>query len=357
MKLRTELLKDMISKSVKAASDNKLIPITSLIKIEAKDGEIILETTDATNYLYVKGKTESADSLYAVVGVDIFSKLVAKTTSEFIELSVANDMPLLKVRGNGDYTIEMPLDENGGLIVYPDPVSEIKGIDFEDTVKRLVVSNILTSVKPSLATTYENPCYIGYYIGSRVLATDSYKIAGLKEAFCTKETLVSPEVMDLLGVMTADTIKVEAHNNQFVYRTDDVIVYGPEMGGKEDFAVEPIENLLDTVFEYSCKLDKNIFLSVLDRLSLFISPYDKNAVRLTFAKDGLQISSKASSGIEVIPYKDGFAGSFTCDIDIEMLTQEVKAVQSDTVSLQYGEDNAIKLEDGNLSIVVALLEE
>lgn len=360
MKLRAEILKDMLSKAVKAASDNKLIPITSLLKIEAKDGVITLETTDATNYLYIKGKTESTDSLYAVVNVDIFSKLIARTTSEFVELSVTKDIPILKVKGNGDYTIEMPLDENGGLIIYPDPVAEITDFEFEDTVKRSVVNTILTSVKPSLATTYENPCYVGYYVGDQILATDSYKIAGLNEVFMqkeAKETLISPELMDLLGVVTADIIKVKAQNNRFVYITDEVIVYGPEMDGKEDFAVDAIEGLLDTEFENTCKLNKNSLLSVLDRLSLFISPYDKNAIRLTFAKDGLQISSKASSGIEVIPYKDTAAGSFTCEVDIEMLIQEVKAIQSDTVSLQYGEENAIKLVDDNLSIVIALLEE
>lgn len=360
MKLRTEQLKDMLSKAVKGASNNRLIPITSLLSIRIREGRVILETTDATNYLYVYGTTELADELTAVVNVDLFAKLISKTTTEFIELDVMSSNPILSVRGNGSYTIEMPLDESGKLIEYPDPIHELNTVepDFSDSIKRTMVSTILDSVKPSLATTYENPCYTGYYIGKEVLATDSYKIAGLNNLFMNKESLISPEVMDLLGLMTAENIKVSSYSDKFIYATDDVVIYGPEMEGKEDFAVDAISGLLETDFEYTCRLSKSDFLSVLDRLSLFISPYDKNAITLTFIATGVQISSKASSGVEVINYIDQNEHQmFTCDIDIEMLIQEIKAIPSDIITLQYGEDNAIKLVDNSLTIVIALLED
>ena len=40
-----------------------------------------------------------------------------------------------------------------------------------------------------------------------------------------------------------------------------------------------------------------------------------------------------------------------------MLVNEVKAIQNDTVEMYYGEDNAIKLVDGNIIIIIALLED
>ena len=97
---------------------------------------------------------------------------------------------------------------------------------------------------------------------------------------------------------------------------------------------------------------------MLDRLSLFVGTYDKNAVDLTFTNQGLQVSSKASSGIEILPYVNSENQvDFTCAVDIQMLVNEVKAIQNDLIEIYYGDDSSIKLVDGNITIVIALMED
>ena len=51
--IKTTTLQEMIAKAIKGASNNKLIPLTSLMAIEVKDKVLTLTTTDATNYLYI----------------------------------------------------------------------------------------------------------------------------------------------------------------------------------------------------------------------------------------------------------------------------------------------------------------
>jgi hypothetical protein len=130
------------------------------------------------------------------------------------------------------------------------------------------------------------------------------------------------------------------------------------MDSLDDYQIEAIDGLLEQGFDSSCKLNKSALLQLLDRLALFVSPYDKNGIYLTFTRDGLQIESKQANSIEVIPYieSDHFH-SFTCCVDIEMLRSQVKANTGDGITLHYGEDNAIKLTDGNVAQVVALLED
>jgi hypothetical protein len=130
------------------------------------------------------------------------------------------------------------------------------------------------------------------------------------------------------------------------------------MEGIEDYAIDAISELIDLDIDSHCSIAKSEIMALLDRLSLFVGPYDKNAVQLTFTKNGLQVSSKAENGVEIIPYisSDNFV-DYTCQIDIQMLTQEVKAIQSDAIELYYGDDNAIKMKDGNVTIVVALLDD
>ena len=87
MKISTKLLQDMISKAIKGAGNNKMIPITSLLVIEVLANKLTLKTTDGSNYLYISEMLEGDYAeFYSIVNAEVFAKLVSKTTSEYIEL-------------------------------------------------------------------------------------------------------------------------------------------------------------------------------------------------------------------------------------------------------------------------------
>ncbi len=355
MKVNTTKLQEMVARAVKGASNNKLIPLTSLMAIKLKDNQLTMQTTDATNYLYITSEVEG-DDFYVVVPVEAFSKLIARLTCDTVTLQVTDDY--LKVVGNGTYKIELPLDEDGSMIKYPDPVASIEEYTVDEYINLSTVQTILATEKSALAVTLENPCYTGYFAGNSVVATDTYKIASLSEKLFKTSKLISPEMMNLLAVMTADKIAVTEKDNTLIFKTDDCVVYGPTMEGIEDYAIDAITELVESEFPSMCRLSKLTMLQVLDRLSLFVGAYDKNGVYLTFTEDGLVITSKASSGTELIPYienKDFI--EYTCCIDITMLISQIKSQIGDVVELYYGDDTAIKMVDGNCTQVIALLED
>lgn len=356
--MNTRRLQELVSRSIKGAGNNKLIPITSLMAIELKDSVLTLITTDATNYLYIKEDKVVGDDFYVVVDANQFSKLVSKMTCDNIMLSIKSGVGVLEVRGNGTYKLELPLDENGEPVVYPDPYAKLTDVQDCGTVNNTTIKVILESIKPSLAVTLDNPCYTGYYVGDRVVATDVCKIADLNVKLLDEPTLISSEMMDLLSVMSAENIKVDRSGDDIIFATSDCIVLGKILDGFDEFAIDAISQLVDTEYDSVCKVSKNALLQLLDRLTLFVGPYDKNAVYLTFTSGGLQVSSLATSGVEIIEYisSDNFK-DFTCSIDINMLINEVKAIKSDAIELYYGEDNAIKMVDGNITLIVALFED
>ena len=51
--IKTTELQEMVSKASKCVSNNKLIPITSLMNIKVCNHKLTLTTTDAINYFYV----------------------------------------------------------------------------------------------------------------------------------------------------------------------------------------------------------------------------------------------------------------------------------------------------------------
>ena len=352
--IKTDIFKEMVSRAIKGASQNKLIPLTGLMAIELKDNEVTLITTDASNYLYIKQDNIPGDEFYVVVQVEQFSRLIGKMTCENITLEADNG--ILKVNGNGNYKIELPLDEEGNTITFPDPASDFDTKEGTE-ISLATIKTILNSIKPALAVTMEVPVYTRYYVGDTVIATDTYKIASLAaNVFQTEPMLISAETMNLLDVITCETFDFYKNDDVLLFDTPDCVVYGHVMEGVDDYNVEAITTLLEQQFVSNCELDKNVLLSILDRISLFVGQYDNKAIMLTFTEEGLYVSSRTSTGVETIPYiKNNNFKPYTCNIDIDMLTTQLKANSAEHINLQYGNESSIKLVDDSITQVIALL--
>lgn len=355
----TEKLKEMVSKAVKGASNNKLMPITSLISIEyTKDEGLRLTTTDGTNYLYVTDSTDFGDEDFSVVvGVDKLSKLVFKTTSPTITLD--HRAQGLRVQGNGSYIIELPLDEIGNEIEFPDPVGVID-TETEFTEVSTAILKLATGVcKNALASEVADVAYMNYYFGDNVVATDTMKISAVKIDLLKDKVLVTPEMANLFSVITSDTVKYARFDDNILFIADDAMIYGYAADGVEDYAFDAISELVNQDFRYSCVVNRGELLEALERVGLFVGKYDDNEIRLVFTEKGLQINSKRDNGAESLDYVEATkVEPFTCKIDIQMFYEQLKSnTASDKVTILFGEPNSIKFVDGNIIHIVALIEE
>lgn len=357
--INTKKLQEMVSKAVKGASNNKLIPLTGLICIRHKEDILTLITTDMTNYLYIEESKIPGDEFYIVVGVEQFSKLISKMTSDTVTLAVTDSS--LEIKGNGTYNIEIPLDENGEPIQYPDPRDSVDYSDDVNALKKLhrtTVKTILSSIKPALATTLEEPCYTGYYVGDTVVGTDASKIASLNVKILDTDVLIPPEIMNMLDVVDEEEIIIGCKDDVITFSAGNCYIYGRTMSSIEDFEIEAITNLVNVEFDSMCKVAKDHILSALDRVALFVGKYDNETVNLTFTKEGIKIASIQSTGVELVDYIESKSFKpFECDINVFMLAEQIKSNSSDTVEIQYGRDEAIKIVDGNITKIVALNEE
>lgn len=355
--LKTSALQQMVTKALKGASCNKLILITSLMEIKAEKGVLTLTTTNGASYLKVSEKGVGDTDFCVVVEVGVFGKLVAKTTSETITLELKETS--LIFTGNGTYNIELPLDENGSLIKYPQYKFDMSDDVYE--AKLTTIKNILTVNKPSIAKTMEVPQLTGYFLGESVYSTDSYLVCANKVKFLNKDhepLLIHSDLMDLLEVIDTEDIKVYFDKDKLLFVTPNVTLYGTQLSGIEDYPVDALESFVKEEFESSCVLPKTALLNVLDRMSLFVTPYDKNGVYLKFTKEGVLISSRKQSGTELIKYQssENFK-DYAIYVDIEMLRSQVNVQPDETVRLHYGSNTAIKLTNGNVTQIIALLED
>lgn len=362
LQINTAQFQNMVAKAVKGAGMSNDLFITQLMSISLSDNRLTLTTTDNNNYLYVRQEKVAGDDFNVVVPVDKFSKLISKLTCPEMTLEVQSkdgELDKLVIKGNGRYVIELPYDENGELIDYPDPLSDTDG-DFWSSgeVQLTTIRHILNTAKAALLVGKDDMCYSDYYCGERVVATDTYKICGIDVKLFDEPKLISPQLMDLLDVMSQENIDVRYKDDVVIFETSDVTVYGLVDEGVEDYKIDAISGLLDEQFPSSCKIEKQPLMQMLDRLSLFVDTFDKNSVYLTFTKEGMMISSKQDSGEEVISYKESNNFSdYTCCLDIDLFKTQVKAYQDDIIEILYGKENSIKLVLSNTKQVIALADD
>ena len=357
MKVVTSRMKEAVNKAIKGAGFNNLIPITSMIGIKLADGKLRLLTTDMTNTLCIIIDKVAGEDMDITIDADKFGKLIAKTTSEDIDLSVKDDV--LFVKANGTYKIPLISDEEG-LISFPDInlMKDIKTIDCHTKLSSVMPAYNIN--KSALAKTLENPALTGYYCGDTVISTDANVITfnGFKMFDYEEPILISAQQMQLLTLNTKEDIDVLISGNTIQFVTEDVVIDGALMEGIEDFPASEVNAYLDEAFTSSCKLPKDLLLSVLDRLALFIEPYDKNGAYFTFGRKGISIHSKKGASTETINYVESkdFA-PFVCCVDIPMLKEQLQSNPDDTVKICYGNENALKIESGKVTQVIALLED
>lgn len=255
--LATDMFKELVAKAFKGVGNNKLLPLTQLMCIQAEGGKLRIITTDSTgsDYLYLV-KDNVPGQFYATVMAEQFAKLISKLTCEKVTLFIDNDK--LKVEGNGSYVIPLQYDEMGNAIQFPDPVAEL-GDATEDTqtTTSSVVNTVINSIKPALATTFETPYLTGYYVGDRILATDGYVMACYDTKVLDTPAILQPTVFDMLALSDAEIISIDRYEDGvIVFSAPDLILYSHEMEGVDDYPVDALTAFIEEDMESECKLPK-----------------------------------------------------------------------------------------------------
>lgn len=357
--VKTAEFKKMVAKAIKGAGNNRLLPITSMMLIsknESTDNRICLTTTDTMTWFNVFGEAYTGEPFYCVVPADIFSKLVSKLTCDKVTLEVIDDV--LKVTGNGTYKISLPVDEEG-LVTYPEFSPAIDGDTGANKLKLSTVKAVIAVNKAALSTSTDDDCFCAYYLADKAITSDENAICFSLMNICSQPMLISRNMFDLVSSSDNEDISfTTTADGAIKFYCGDLTVIGWQHSGLEEFPVEDMCTYLDKAFTSSCKVTKLSMQAVLDRLSLFIEPYDRNGAYFIFQNDGILIKSKKSSLEELVRYADSTNFTpFVCCVDVPLFKAQLESIPTDNVEISFGDENAIKLSSGNIVSVIALFED
>lgn len=357
--IKTETLARLLNKVSKCSSNNKMLPLTCMTEIQAykslcsNDYPVCATTTNGSDYInaYLRFNTNTkcvdCNEFKVVVNNDVFYKLVAKTTVPEITLEVVDQH--LVFTGNGKYTMELPVDENGELVKFPEFENQA------DTVVANISKDTLDTInkinKANLSTNMSEPCYTNYYLGEQVLTSDRSVICSTRTHIVDDAVLINPTVMSLL-----DTDVIMYHKDKFVtFHGPDYMVLTKCAEGLEDFDADAITTLVNHPLDFSFNISKTELLNALDRLGLFINVFDKNCLSVNITKDKMTLSNMKSNSSESIAIKT--THNYKFNIDIEMFRKIISVMPTEVFELQFGSDLFIKLVTDKVVEIVPLLVE
>lgn len=350
----TERLKELTAYAIQGAGFDKLLDLSTYMGIRVANNMIYLNTTDGTNYLQVSDSCVSED-MDITVDAELFSKLISKLNSSEVELQVVDNT--LVVKGKGKYTIALQPDENGDMLSFPNKFPD--KAENIGTISALNMVRIASSVKASLGNNKDTP-YYNYYFGDIVASTDKAMMSIFNLAAFNDTCLLNRNVVDIMLASNKDITILKA-DNQLVFESPisdkGFIRICTLRQSAEGFNVDVIRKFAEFDVKSFCRFKKVEMLDLLDRLALFVNKFEDGVIVLHFTDSYVEVSSLSSSGIERIEYTESKdAEDITIKINIDRLKNQLKAYQSDIVDLYYGNEICIKLVDGDMTQLIALVK-
>lgn len=351
----TAILNTLVSYAIKGAGFVNDLELSSYIGIKIADGKINFNTTDGTQYTRVSADC-SADDFDVVVEAETFAKLISKINSDTVDIEIVDDN--LVIKGNGKYTLGIKPDENGNPLSFPDKfpatVTEIGKLTTAD------IAIVGSAIKASLSSVVDSVTS-NYYFGDIIASTDRAMLSVYDCKVFDEPYLFNKKFVELFSMPGTDVT---------ISKSDTMLVANSDIGDVgslsvctrlntdvSNFNVAGINKFLALEVGSFCRFRKAQMLDLLDRMALFVSKFDDGAITLNFTADSIEVSSLTNDGVESVEITEcKNQQDMSITINIDRLRNQLKSYNSDVVDLYYGSDICIKLVDGNITQIIALIK-
>lgn len=339
--LETKVLKDLTARVMKGVGKNESIMRTCWIGIKCQENTLSMTAWDGENYLVVSEDKIVCDDFKVTVTAEKFAQLVSKTTSDKITLELKDNY--LKVKGNGDYKLELPVNDEGELDNYPEIVFDTKKKGTKIKLSAIVWA--IEGNKISLAKTPEVPHLMCYYFGDEVLTTNNTTAALSNINVFGQPIMLKSDLVNLVATMENEEITVYTDKDKILFKTPKTTILGYFNEGKEEFEEgikDELKQLFDEESPASCSVEKDALLGILDRIMLFVKTKEEG-IRVLFTKNGIQFYNKDNSVNELLQYatSENFV-SFEVKLQLDVLKDLINNVCDEKCYIQYGLDGMLK---------------
>ena len=347
MQIKTIVLQNLIKKVSKMGT-NKNLGITEYYNLVGEHGKLSIVATDGVNYIEASVKEECED-INVIIQAETFAKIIDKTTKEFVDINVEIDHVVLK--GNGTYKIPIYVGES-----YPTPdyskFDTIEGFKVGiDDIKSIGIIN-----KSAVSTSPNGGALNGYLMTPNgVVTTDEKRICFNDRVRSTEDILLSKELVTLIGTITDLDVVVRYNEGQIYIESETTKIFGNELEGKETYPdtssiLDQFNNVVNR-----CRISKSVVIKALERIALFVSPFDKYECSMIAEDNTIQFETFEGSfeEVHVVEKLDEFIEVIINSINFKEL---LNGLSQEEVNLGFVEDQFITLEQPHVKIVMSTCE-
>lgn len=355
VKLNTKLFSSMLSKVSKCTNKGGIDLLSELVEIKLSAGILSLRTTDTRNIMVLRQPGIEGDDFEATISIDVFEKIVSKTSKEEIELSI--DDRSVELRGNGTYHFPLTIEGDEPVTFPPIKVLEDPDVKQQFSLKKFL--DVLKYNGPFVGSPFVDPTLSGFYFAEdSVISADTCTCCYLNEKFLDEPFMLFTSTLSLLSELTDDQVLFVKKGRKIQFVSSTCLIDSSVHTDQEEFPKEDLDKYLDTELTSSIKISKKDAISILERVSLFVDMKTEfGATIFDFTEKGVVISDKGGKASELLPYKDAVNFQpFQCYVAAGDLIKVLDIDGDDEISLRYADPTVLRIDVGKVTRVIALLD-
>lgn len=364
MKIRLETIQKPCS-TISAAVDAKSISqLTEVLELEVVNNVLQISVTNKEYFVTINVPVDNPENLHATVDAELFTKLVSKITTEYVQLFVTDKF--LVIEGNGTYKLPLIFEDSVMMVL---PRIEVNNVTSEFDVSSELLNSIMTANSRQLDVgVISNAVQKYFYIDNRgaitftsgatvnnfELAEDvklllNSRIVKLFKLFENEQVHfkygtenLSDEIIQTRMSLTTPTVSLSA-----ILSCDDTML--------KSVPVTRIRGLASGELPYTISIPRANLLETLERFSLFSQDAMLSSACLEFNRDYLTVSDNKKNSIEKVQYEtpnNNISEPYSTMIDIIEFTKMLDSNRTKTVHISFGNNSAILLVSNNVTNVI-----
>lgn len=358
MILKVEELKDICSIVLTAVDSNELSVLTETLELVVENNILYLTVTNREYYAQFKLNVDAEEYFHATVNANLFLSLVAKTTTDSIELFV--DKNDLNIIGNGKYKLPL-IYENENLLELPK--IEINNVTSEFDIDGNILLSILNYNSKQLNIgSISKPVQKMYYVDEQGALT-------FTSGACVNNFTLEKPIKILLNNRLVKLFKL-FRNTKVHFKlgydnlSNDIIqtkvsfesanvlinaILSCDDSMINSVPAEAIRKRAKYTYDYSVVFNRFELTQSIERLLLFAMGYGSKEIlkpysKFIFEKDKVIINDVSNINKEEIKYSNeasNIVDSYEAFVDLTELKSVLDSCNSDYITLCFGDHQAL----------------
>lgn len=365
MVIDTQDLKNVATKALAAVDTSEISNITDVLELVALDKNLYVSVSNGDYFVQIRLYVGYDEEFHATVNASLFLKLIAKITSEDIELTLGNNQLIIK--GNGTYKLPL-LYDNDKLLELPGIIiNNVAGSQFIDlpVLKDIVRYNGREMTKGVISM----PSQRFYYIDEQGAIT--FNTGACVNSFkldTPVKLLLTNKVVKLFKLFESEQVKMtwghdaDVNNNiltKVQFEDERVVVVAILPSDERVMASIPVNIIrerAETIYPHAVCVNKESMLQALNRLALFnsISKTLDSCVKFIFNENNVTMKD-ASGNEEVINYEGNncnVSGTYEALISLNDFKITLETYDFPYLTINFGDHRAFVITKENIHVII-----